>query len=574
MAIEAGPRSAVQIENSRFVALRRCLVQMRDVASLWQAVYSRGDDVVIEGNVVEIVAAEGGAPKATVPQQIGDALSPNEENTPQEPTRLATVARGGIQVAGGSDRVRIFHNKIRGGVWNGITLGSLESLDGDSGHTPDLPESEDACAHCHPVDITTPPTATPVAVSGRFVSAGDLYDIEIGNNQICDHGINGIGVVRFFDLSDDGDMVGVHRLYITDNLITRCLRLAVADRPKLMERLVGYGGIALAKVADLRILRNQIISNGPSDRIPVCGVFAIIVQGLQLDDNRIVDNGHSSGDPGGPPKPGIRGGVHVWLVLPTVEQVTGGKYTSAFRSDGLPTCAVRDNIVVAPLGRALTFFALGPVAVARNRLVTQGVTGKGLDLLAATVLVGDFGISNEWTMGLLIMLLGTKLGTAELTTGRIDICRVSKLFGTVASNDPFKLWPPLSSYWVTGKLLFTENQVSLDVTDGPFAFALSSTLVLSLDDVGFTDNQLEVSSTNLFVPADAVVLGGSVRIADNRFSETWMRTFFSAITFGGMNTTTDNQSTHCIQAQSLLPGKLIFRDNLALIEVFCPNECE
>ena len=72
---------------------------------------------------------------------------------------------------------------------------------------------------------------------------------------------------------------------------------------------------------------------------------------------------------------------------------------------------------------------------------------------------------------------------------------------------------------------------------------------------------------------DAIVGGGSVRIADNRFSETWLRAFFSGITIGGMNTTTDNQSTHCLKAFAPQANMLMFKDNLALVEMFCPGTC-
>ena len=86
-------------------------------------------------------------------------------------------------------------------------------------------------------------------------------------------------------------MIGVHGLHIYDNFITRCMRRDLAQVSAAMQFLVGYGGIALGKVSDLRILRNEIVSNGVSHLQPICGVFAIFVQGLQLDDNRIVDNG-------------------------------------------------------------------------------------------------------------------------------------------------------------------------------------------------------------------------------------------------------------------------------------------
>jgi len=41
-----------------------------------------------------------------------------------------------------------------------------------------------------------------------------------------------------------------------------------------------------------------------------------------------------------------------------------------------------------------------------------------------------------------------------------------------------------------------------------------------------------------------------------------------------MNTTTDNQSTHCIRADALFPGMRVFRDNLAFVKAFCPDECK
>lgn len=575
MAIEAGPRSAVQIDNSRHITVRGCLIQMRDLISLWHAVFSRGDDVLIEDNSIEILPSDGHVPVATIPPQSGDALAPDGVHTPPDPITLATLARGGVQIGGGSDRVRVLNNRIHGGTWNGITLGSVEAVDTGDTKNPDIPPTGDRCEECQPTDLSH--GGRPGGGSTPFISSGDLYDIEICGNRITDAGINGIGVVRFFDVIRGGDMVGVHGLYIYDNVISRCMRLPLAPIGKAMENLVSYGGISLTKVADLRILRNQIIGNGASHTTPICGVFAIIVQGLQFDDNRVLDNGHRA-DPGADlVQTGIRGGVHIWLVLPMIEQSLGGKYASSFLRQGtarsdMTTCAMRDNFIVSPLGRAVTFFALGPVVVARNRLVTQGTTGKGLDLLAATVLIGNLGISNEWTIGLLLVLVLMSIGKLA-SIGNDYFCGLSKYFGLIKSLKPPILWPPLVKNWDTGKLLLTENQATLDLTDESLGIAMSSLLLFSLDDIGMVDNQCEVTSTNRFVLANAMVLGGSARVADNRFSETWMRAMRSAITYGGMNTTTDNQATHCINARSLLPGMLIFRDNLSLVEAFCPGEC-
>jgi hypothetical protein len=367
-------------------------------------------------------------------------------------------------------------------------------------------------------------------------------------------------------------------LHIADNLITRCMWRNLKPVTQAMQWLIGYGGIALAKVSDLRILRNEIVRNGTSHLQPVCGVFAIFVQGLQLDNNRILDNGPKNGDAAEKAQNGLRGGVHIWLLLPVVEQMithsTPSKgETNRIGWSGIPACSVRDNSIRAPLGRALTFLALGPVVVARNRLVTQGMTGKNLDLIATTVLIGDVGLSNEWTLGLLAILVAHLYGHRAKSAQMQQLCAFAKTSGLINSTKPPTFWPPVVEHWATGKLLVTENQITLDLIGERRSFGISSIFAFTLDDLGFTDNQCEITTTNVFFLANAVLLGGSVRLSDDRLSEAWMHAGFSALSIGGMNTTTDNQSTHCIMAQSFLPGLRVFRDNLALIRAFCPDEC-
>jgi hypothetical protein len=575
MAIESGPRSAVQISNARQVTVGHCLIQMRDQPTLWQAIFSRGDDILIDSNVIEVLPLQGGPPAPSLPPALGAAGAPAGVNTPPDPITIGFATRGGIQLAGGSDRVRVVQNIIRGGIWNGVTLGSLHAVSSNNpgDDTPDQPSSEDPCDPCRPVDLTG---EDPAGGNVGFESAGDLYDIKITGNRISDMGINGIGVVRFFNLATGGDMIGVHGLHIAENFITRCVRRNLAQVTQPMQWLVAYGGIALAKVTDLRILRNEIVSNGTSRLEPICGVFAIFVQALQLDDNRILDNGPRTDAPVSNALNGLRGGVHIWLVLPIVEQAAGSAIPATYISkpsirNGIPSCSMRDNIIVAPLGRAVTFFALGSVVVARNRLVTQGTTGQGLDLIAATVLIGNLGLSNEWTLGLILVILYGLFGKAQLSPA--DYCLLAKLGGLVNPSQPPSFWPPVMRQWATGKTLVVENQITLDLIDEPFGFGISSIVIFTLDDLGMTDNQCEITTTNVFFFFDAMLICESLRVADNRFSETWMRAGFSALSVGGMNTTTDNQSTHCLLAQAVFPGMLMFRDNRALVSAFCRGEC-
>jgi hypothetical protein len=52
-----------------------------------------------------------------------------------------------------------------------------------------------------------------------------------------------------------------------------------------------------------------------------------------------------------------------------------------------------------------------------------------------------------------------------------------------------------------------------------------------------------------------------------------MHSWFSAYSLGGMNTTTDNQSTHCLDAHAWLPHMRVFRHNLALVQAWCRDRC-
>jgi len=66
--------------------------------------------------------------------------------------------------------------------------------------------------------------------------------------------------------------------------------------------------------------------------------------------------------------------------------------------NAVTTCAMRDNMIVAPVGRAVTFLARGRWSWLVIASLARG-TQHWFGLIASTVLIGDFGISNEWTLG-------------------------------------------------------------------------------------------------------------------------------------------------------------------------------
>ena len=552
LGIEAGPRSAIEILRGERIAVRQCVIQMRDRPTVYQSIFARGTRMVIERNLIDILPRNGAG-------ATGALKSPFDGVSPPPPPVLASATRGGIQLGGGCEHVTVAGNVIRGGIWNGITLGSLIIAGGGTDDVPDKPNSLDLCDPCRPLDTTDDPANGDVAIR----SAGHLYDITIRDNTIEDMGANGIGVVRFFNVGKRPIFITVHGLHILGNGIRRCVRREVSQPSAAMQWLVGYGGVSLACVTDLRINDNEIEHCGVSHLEPICGVFAIVVQNLELDRNRIVDNGPRKGEePASAAKAGTRGGVWIWVVGPnaTPRTVDGLKLQ---RWDGIPAAAIRDNLIVVPLGRTITMLGLGHMSVLRNRLATSGTTGRDLELLATTALIVNVGLSNEWTLGLIFALI---FGFGLPPGRRCELGLALGLFNPTNARP----WPPLSVAWPTGKLLVAENQISCDTVDQPRGFALSSLFVAGLDDVGFLDNQSEVDSQHFALVFDLLAAAGSVRVNDNRFSETWLRTILSASTFGLMNITAHNESTHCMRA---IGAQRVFRDNLHFVTMFCPDFC-
>ena len=119
----------------------------------------------------------------------------------------------------------------------------------------------------------------------------------------------------------------------------------------------------------------------------------------------------------------------------------------------------------------------------------------------------------------------------------------------------------------------SNNQCVLDLAEVGFSFAIFSILIVSLDDVGFLDNQCEASLVDDFILSQAFLFGFSLRASDNRFKEGLFNAVLSAVTLGLYNTTTDNQSTHCLLVRGL-PQLTVDAHNTSLANLFGRGMCE
>ena len=551
--INAATRSAIEVQAGQLVTIEDCHVLMNDVASPWPGMFVTADDVLIGDNVIRVQ-----------PTSVTGMASGGAE---------ASAGRGGLQIGGTSERVRVIDNLIEAGIGNGITLGTLEEVN-TAGTvvgvaTGWVVNGDDVCDPCMPGDVYLPP---PGGGPGEptYQSAGALYDILIERNRIFEMGLNGIGVVAFFNLDAQDEFITVEGLRIVANEIRGCLKRSLANIDAGMIDAMGYGGIALADVENLNVRHNLIEDNGPDHLEPVCGVFVLHGEGVDISDNRIVNNGAKTDQPSHTAKDGRRGGINIVLAIaPTVPTPIGAKLYPA--QNGVPAAKIHDNVVSHPLGQALSLTALGPVSVANNHFTSRGMILKtnpiSPSFLATTVMIMNLGLSNEFYLQI-GSFSGVLAGSTSVAAGP-SVSGDAVLVPREDLDDK-----RVSQYLANGNVLFSDNRCDLDLLETGLGFALSSIAIFSLDDVGFHNNQCDCNLLDDIVITQAILFGLSMRASDNRLKEGLVNALYSAMTIGLMNATTNNQSTHCLLVIGALASLKVETGNRALINGLIPNFCE
>jgi hypothetical protein len=550
MLINAATRSAIQVDEARFLSICDNQIVMQDVASAFHALFVTADDVLIEHNEIQVA------------RNIDAAAN----------TGQVAAGRGGMQLGGTSERVQVIDNLISGGISNGITLGTLIEMN-ENGEVVDdsggwIVNKDDPCDPCAPgTTYVAPDDGT--GNTPTYQSAGTLYDIRIERNRILNFGLNGIGVVAFFDLDGLDEFISVSGLQILGNTITESLYRELEAIPDSMEEAMGYGGISLADVDNLVVQDNLIENNGPNHLEPICGIFVLHAEGIELSRNRILNNGAKTSESANAAKQGPRGGIHIiFTTAPKINVQVGDDIYP--RQNGVPALKVHDNIVAQPLGRALSVTALGPVSVHGNQLTTQGFVFRtnAPSFLAATVYIFNMGISNE-------IYLQQLLFSGET---------IPDIPGTAPQSDDDFLVEPQAGldnqiqfgYLGNGNVLFNDNQVMLDLTDRTgFQLGVSSIATVTLDDLAFENNQCDISYDLIFDEfflTNVIAIGWTMRVHGNRIKEAILGSLLSALTLSLFaNITSHNQGTHCIKAFNLFgvgTGTLIKGPNSILFDIF------
>jgi hypothetical protein len=380
-------------------------------------------------------------------------------------------------------------------------------------------------------------------------------------------GLNGITVAGFFELEEVREFITVHGLMIDGNVIRRCMGRPVEIRAAMLDK-VGYGGVALSHVDHLAIRDNFIEDNGPNQLEPICGIFVLYGEGIEISRNWILNNGAKpetleQANPNQHAKLGARGGIYIGNCTAPIATISlNPDFTQRLGvvrisvQSGMPAARVHDNIVSVPLGQALRITAVGPVSVLRNQFTSRGMVLKleSPSFWASTVMIMNLGQSRD-LLHELASFKGVQTGQSTLTANALPAARaVETQFGFLRS----------------GNVLFSNNQCSLDLIEAGISFALSSILIISLDDVAFNNNQCDCNLLDDFVFSHAFLFGITIRANDNRFREGIMNAGFSAMTLGILNITTDNESTHCLVVQGV---RKLRRHNLVLTSAVRENPC-
>lgn len=557
VAIEAADRPAIHIRDGEGHKVRRCTIDLVELSKSLAddpnigrgaAIFLQGRDLLIEHS--RIIADK---------RRVGSG---------------SKMPAGGIHIGGGSRRVLIRDNVIIGGNGHGITLGSVQyvpkdsndtiKFDGTSYYTDYIYQNQYYASgygggavgawstgiyfgdqDCLNGDGTPPPLGGDPGIPVEPESGGTVRDVRIFDNDIGAMGFSGISAHVFSGLGGDGgDLIAVERIRIRGNRISGCMRNEVGDLAPLLRLFTGWGGIALSLCSDAVIEGNEIQANGTLGVDPICGIFFAIAEGVVVRDNRILDNGHDGTDD---LAPGMRGGIFVGLgyasgsATDLIDAYKQGSATS------LPALVIEDNIVSAPNARAVRAALLGPCIVTGNRLNGAGRSALFNDPMA-TLIGGLIGFS----------LTGADIADARAEIDLLDYFGLQGIIefmgGDSVSIVNLGVAEDLASM-ITGaeeqrlrggETLIDDNQITLGRSGAKAPGTLSAVFLLSADDISLQDNQIEIENDVGYFATNALVFGATARICANRFQERFDHGYLSAITFGFLNNTSFNQSTHCL----------------------------
>ncbi|MEP7300232.1 MAG: DUF6519 domain-containing protein [Caldimonas sp.] len=400
---------AVLARNASNLVIANNRIRMFDKEGGLAAIDVSADDTLIERNDIALVPAERTPP--VDPDDPDDPLDPVDPCTrlqlvytrPLVFTRYVNafwaiklpialilkiarpyIALGGIQVRGGSERVRVLENHVVGGAGNGITLGSAAVAPPSAPPAPSLQMSEGTLmgrvvgpdgqpAAGVQITLTRQPDGAQRTFtsdkSGRFTGGFDDGTYEVSE-----------GAVGF-----EMDKIDVQRPEGRNVVVLTVVLKAIGAAP---EADSGF-------LYDIAIERNRVEAmglNGIGAPLPLSSprqstlvraraLLGSPVIGLAIRDNRLLDNLRNPFDAAMRAAATTRGLGGISLGLVDDLAITGNRIQGHGRSGADPVCGV-----FVQYGEA--------VEVARNTILDNGIAPS-----AATAVIGD-GLRGGIVLGL------------------------------------------------------------------------------------------------------------------------------------------------------------------------------
>jgi hypothetical protein len=543
--------AAVQVSQLNIAENR---ILMKDVASLWPAIYVSGSEINLSQNWIGLQDNSDAATFATA-QLLSDlAANFTVSTTP-------ALANSGIQIGGYSTGVYITDNDIENGAFNAITLGAFLRL---SGATPIAglnglflasPVTEVGTTLVLPAGD---PNANPLAADGP------LQNIRIERNRIANFGLCAIGPVGYFSSTATPEIISVANLAILGNTISGALQAALLPFPTSLTGL-GYGAICLPDLQFVVVQDNIITDFGSQPGAQVCGIFILNGEQVDISRNQILETRDWATIGTAPPAiSGLQAGIGIPMVSPpALSQGSAADWTGSssqgvatpgtppLYQPGLPALAINGNVVRLPLGGALDVLGYGPFSITGNQFASGGTVPASPALLL-TVAVVNLGAAIE-------------IDTPTSFTG---------LWGTASSPTPPTMQVVDNSLAnsTTGTVLFANNLCQLE-TRASGASGLASVAIVTLDNLIFTNNltwidgagTVSLPGTQITLSAlmDVFLMGGTINVSNNRFQEVLNSVLFSGMTAAVANVTTGNISTFCLFSQPNTPPWGAYANNIS-----------
>lgn len=596
MVLTASTLPAILAERVRLLAIEKNRIAMKNVRSLWPAVYASGQEIHIERNWIGIETA--GNVREWLPATVSGDLSDAESAASGEVSSSAPATAehitigaatavaehpGGIQIGGPSTDVYILENEIEGGERNGITLGSFAYVDANGNETGQWVgvsadgEGDDCCTG------TLQPPGSGTNGGGKIVAGGLLVNIQIHRNRIRDMGLCGIGPAGFFNLAETLEIISIEGIHISCNAISRTMLRQAAPAKDLLANIIGYAAICLPDVQNAVIEDNAITDFGFEPGAAVCGIYILHGEMVLISRNQVLETrdwAHISEEEGD----GARGGIVVMLVTPSVlnqdalnqqainqqainqnsakENASGQDATAEAWSSpgaaagqavnalaapiyepGLPALRVEHNVVRVPLSYSLLALGAGPFSIVNNHF------GSGGRVLAA---------KRPIAQTVLILNLGTAIETASVAAMPSGIFSNSQGsypgFGAAGAQN--------IAAGSSGAVVFTNNVCQLEA-EASRQREEGSIFIVTPDHLIFANNYCWLDGRAERAFTDALLIAGSLNVVANRFQEAPGAVNISALTAGAINITSQNISTYCIFVLGIMR---IDNNNLALVQ--------